>query len=394
MDNKESQSKKDAEKELTAKEERYTFDENEGKQDNLSEHEAAIEEDLQHAIEEELQQESNEEHAEAANEELRATSLSAEGNDQAPRSGSGKIWAIVSAVLAIALIIVLIKPPFGGSGDETVATVNGVNITQDRLYDELVTAGGKATLENVITQELISQEAKANNIEVSDADIDSEIALIKKSFGSDEEFEATLAQYQMTLDSLKKDTKINLTIRKILEPKTEVTDEEIQQFYDANKETLGTPEEIQASHILVATKEEADAILAELKQGGDFAAIAKEKSIDPGSKDKGGDLGFFGKGAMVPEFETAAFALKVNEISAVVQSEHGFHIIKKTAEKAAVIPTFEEKKEEIKKQLVATEANELSEAWMTEIRAKAKITNTLSPEASADPAATEAPAAQ
>lgn len=394
MDNKESQSKKDAEKELTAKEERYTFDENEGQQD------AAIEKELQQQIEEELQQESNEEHAGAVSEELRATSLSAEGNDHAPRSGSGKIWAIVSAVLAIALIIVLIKPPFGGSGDETVATVNGVNITQDRLYDELVTAGGKATLENVITQELINQEAKANNIEVSDADIDSEIALIKKSFGSDEEFEATLAQYQMTLDSLKKDTKINLTIRKILEPKTDVTDEEIQQFYDANKETLGTPEEIQASHILVATKEEADAILAELKQGGDFAAIAKEKSIDPGSKDNGGDLGFFGKGAMVPEFETAAFALKVNEISAVVQTENGFHIIKKIAEKAAVIPTFEEKKEEIKKQLVATEANELSEAWMTEIRAKAKITNTLSPEASADPAAsadpeaTEAPAAQ
>lgn len=385
MNNKESQPNKDAENELTAKEERYTFDES-NPQDKLSEQDAAIEE--------ELQQESDKEHAEAANDEIRATALSAESVHQSPKGGSGKIWAIVSAVLAILLIIVLIKPPFGGAGNETVATVNGVDITQDRLYDELVTAGGPATLENIITQELITQEAKAASIEVTDADIDSEIDLIKKSFGTEEEFTATLAQYNMTLESLKKDTKINLTIRKILEPKTDVTDEEVQQYFDANKETLGTPEQIQASHILVATKEEADAILAELKQGGDFAAIAKEKSIDTGSKDKGGDLGFFGKGDMVAEFETAAFALKINEISGVVQSEHGFHIIKKIAEKAAVVPTFEEKKEEIKKQLVATEANELSEAWMTEIRAKAKITNTLTPEASADPAATEAPAAE
>lgn len=383
MDNKESQSKKDAENELTAKEERYTYDEA-NQQDKLSEQDAAIEE--------ELLKDSDEELPEASNDEIRSAVSSSDNVQQAPGGGSGKAWIIVSAVLAILLVVVLIKPPFGRASNETVATVNGVNISKDRLYDELVLAGGATTLDNLITQELIAQEAKAKSITVTDADVDSEIELIKKGFPSEEEFNATLAQYKMTLETLKKDTKVNLTIRKILEPKTDVTAEEIQQFYDANKATLGTPEEIQASHILVATKEEADEILAALKKGDDFAAIAKEKSTDPGSKDKGGDLGFFGRGAMVPEFEAAAFALKVNEISAVVQTEHGFHIIKKTAEKAAVVPTFEEKKEEIKKQLIATEANELSQAWMTEIRAKAKITNTLAPEEAAadsvDPNAT------
>lgn len=378
MNNKESQPNKDAENELTAKEERYELEQTE-EQDKLS--------DQDTAIEEELQQELNEELPEASNDEVRAAALNSESVHQAPKGGSGKAWLIVSAVLAILLIVVLIKPPFGSS-NETVATVNGVNIGKDRLYDELVKAGGPATLENIITQELIFQEAEANNVKVTDADVDAEIALIKKNFGTDEQFNAALAQYNMTLENLKSDTKINLTIRKVLEPKTDVTAEEIQQFYDTNKAALGTPEQIQASHILVATKEEADAILAELKQGGDFAAIAKAKSIDPGSKDNGGDLGLFGKGKMVPEFETAAFALKINEISGVVQSEMGFHIIKKTAEQAAVVPTFEEKKEEIKNQLVATEANELSEAWMTEIRAKAKITNTLTP------AATDAPKAE
>ncbi|WP_339206483.1 peptidylprolyl isomerase [Paenibacillus sp. FSL K6-3182] len=378
MNNKESQPNKDAENELTAKEERYELEQTD-EQDKLS--------DQDTAIEEELQQELNEELPEASNDEVRAAALNSESVHQAPKGGSGKAWLIVSAVLAILLIVVLIKPPFGSS-NETVATVNGVNIGKDRLYDELVKAGGPATLENIITQELIVQEAEANNVKVTDADVDAEIALIKKSFGTDEQFNAALAQYNMTLENLKSDTKINLTIRKVLEPKTDVTAEEIQQFYDTNKAALGTPEQIQASHILVATKEEADAILAELKQGGDFAAIAKAKSIDPGSKDNGGDLGLFGKGKMVPEFEAAAFALKINEISGVVQTENGFHIIKKTAEQAAVVPTFEEKKEEIKNQLVATEANELSEAWMTEIRAKAKITNTLTP------AATDAPKAE
>lgn len=377
MNNKESQSnKKDEENELTAKEERYTYD-NEEQQDKLSEQDAAIEE--------ELLKEAGEELPEDANDEIRAAAApsNTQAAQQAPKGGSSKVWIAISAILAIALIIVLIKPPFGGT-NETVATVNGVNISKDRLYDELVLAGGAATLDNLITQELIAQEAKAASVTVTDADVTAEIDLIKKSFGSEEEFNATLAQYGMTLESLEKDTKVNLTIRKILEPQTDVTDAEIQQFYDENKASLGTPEQVQASHILVATKEEADAILAELKQGADFATLAKEKSTDPGSKDKGGDLGFFGKGAMVPEFEEAAFALKVNELSGVVQTEHGFHIIKKTAEKAAVVPTFEEKKEEIRKQLVATEANELSEAWMKEIREKAKITNTLATETPAE----------
>ncbi|OMF32670.1 hypothetical protein BK133_14115 [Paenibacillus sp. FSL H8-0548] len=294
----------------------------------------------------------------------------------------------ISTILVVLLIIVLIKPPFGAS-NETVASVNGVKISKDKLYDALVDAGGAATLENLITQELILQEAEAASIAVADEEVNSEIDLIIESFGSEEAFNSALANYNMTVDSLKKDTKINLTIRKILEPKTDVTDEEVQAYYDANAAAMSTPEQIQASHILVATKEEADAILAELKQGGDFATIATEKSTDTGSKDNGGDLGFFGKGDMVPAFEEAAFALKIDEISGAVQSDYGYHIIKKTAEKAAVNPTFEEKKDEIKKQLVATEANELSEAWMSEIRAKAKITNNLTPEATEAP---EAPA--
>lgn len=376
MNNNESQSKKDAENELAANEDRNTNENNE-QQDMLSEQDAAIENEL------------------LSRSEVASTAAVDNGFNApipaaapAAKGGSNMVWIAISAVLAIALIVVLLLPSFGSS-NATVATVNGEKISKDKLYDALVAAGGPATLDNLITEQLIQQEAKAQSITVSDADVDAEITTIKENFGSDEEFNSVLAQYNMTLDSLKKDTRINLTIRKILEPKTKVTDEDVKAYYDANKESLGTPEQIQASHILVATKEEADAILAELKQGGDFATIAKEKSTDTGSAQNGGDLGFFGKGDMVAEFETAAFALKVNEISGVVQSQHGFHIIKKTAEKAAVVPTFEEKKEDIRKQLVATAANELSQSWMTEIREKAKITNTLAPETKASDEATK-----
>ncbi|WP_424768680.1 foldase protein PrsA [Paenibacillus sp. sgz302251] len=382
MNNNDSQSKKDAEKELTAKEERFTYEKEE--QDRLSEQDAAIEE--------ELLKESQEDLPESRNDEISAAAASAtESQQQSPKGGSGKVWMAIAAVLAILLVVVLIKPPFGAGSNDAVATVNGANISKDKLYDALVTAGGPSTLENLITQELIMQEAKAASITVTDADIDAELAIFRERFGTEEAFNDALAQSNYTIERLRDEVRVDLTVRKILEPQTDVTDEEIQQYYDANKETLGTPEEVQASHILVATKEEADAILAELNQGGDFAAIAKEKSTDPGSKDNGGDLGFFGRGVMDPAFEEAAFALDVNEISDVVQSQHGFHIIKKTAEKAAVVPTFEEKKDEIRSQLVAAEAGELSGAWLTKIREKAKITNTLAP---AEEPAAAAPAGE
>ncbi len=392
MDNKDSQSKKNAENELAANEERFTLDKGEHDQ-SLSGQTAENDNELySHADSDRADNESeaypyeDEEREEA---QQSGSNQGGSGGAGGTSSGGGKVWIAISAILAVLLVVVLIKPPFGGGGsNEAVATVNGSDISKDQLYDALVKAGGKQTLDQLITEELIAQEAKAQNVTVTDADIDAEIADIKKNFNSDAEFDNALTQAGYTLESLKEDSKTNILVRKILEPQANITDEAISEYFEANKESMATPEQIQASHILVATKEEADTILAELKQGADFATIAKEKSTDPGSKDNGGDLGFFGKGAMVAEFENAAFALKVNEISDVVQTEHGFHIIKKTAEKAAYTPTLESEKENIKKQLLATKVQELSATWITEIHDKAKITNTLEPSPSPS-AATE-----
>lgn len=292
-------------------------------------------------------------------------------------SSGSKAWIAIAAVLAIVLVVVLIKPPFGGGSNEAVATVNGVKITKDALYDELVKAGGASTVENMITQELIDQAAKEAKVTVTDEDINKEITDLQTQFGSEEALNQALAQYGMTMDSLKEDAAVQVKIRKILEPQVTVTDEQVQQYYDENKASFATPEQIRASHILVGTKEEAEDILKQLNDGADFATLAKEKSTDTQTKDNGGDLDFFAKGSMEAAFEDAAFALDVNAISGVVETSYGFHIIKKTDHKDAATPTFEEKKEEIREQLVTQQVSELSTTWMEDLRTKAKITNTL-----------------
>ncbi|WP_054940275.1 peptidylprolyl isomerase [Paenibacillus ihuae] len=318
-----------------------------------------------------------------------------------PASKGGKGWMIASIVLAAALIIVLIKPPFQKDDSSTaVASVNGTDITKAQLYDKLVEAGGESTLQNLITTTLVNQEAKKANITVTDEDINTEIEDLKTQFGGEEALNSALAQSSMTLDDLKEQMPLQVEIRKLLEPQVKVTDEDISTYYTENKATFNQEEEVRASHILVATKEEADAIVQQLKDGADFATLAKEKSSDTGSKDNGGDLDFFKKADMVAEFSDAAFKLKVGETSGAVKTEYGYHVIKVTDRKEAKEYTLEEKKDEIKKTLISQKVSEMSSTWLQDLTAKAKITNTLtdkaeasaSPEASAEAAATEAPA--
>ncbi|MBO7744176.1 peptidylprolyl isomerase [Paenibacillus sp. MWE-103] len=291
----------------------------------------------------------------------------------------------ISLGLALILIVVLIKPPFGGSsGKQAVGSVNGVSITKDQLYDAMAKLGGAQTMDNLIQDELIKQEADKKNITISDADVDKEIENIKKRFPSEAEFESALQQSGMSLDDLKAQTPMQLRIRKILEPQAQVTEKDVEDYFNQNKAQYDQPEEVKASHILVATKEEADAIIKQLEGGADFAALAKEKSTDTGSKDNGGDLGFFGKGAMDPAFEKAAFALKVGEMTKEpVKSQYGYHIIKVTDRHEAKAATLAEKKDEIKEQLIQSKVSDLSTAWLDDLKKKSQITNTLSTDAAA-----------
>lgn len=378
------------------KEERYTFE----KEETPAEAEALAEDRVDEELyaDDQDDNEARKETAAAAAAAAPAPLLGAAPSAQPEKKGGRTGWVVLSAVLVIALIVVLIKPPFGGgSSNGAVATVNGTKITKDQLYDVLVNANGKAALDNLIVENLVQQEMSATNIAFADQDITDELEAVKLQFGTEEAFQSALDQYGYTEDVLRNEMKLSAMIRKALESKTDVTDEEVQAYFDQNKAMLGsTEEQVRASHILVDTKEEADAILAELKAGADFAETAQAKSKD-GSAANGGDLNFFGRGQMVAPFEEAAFALEVGEISEVVQSDFGFHIIKKTDYKPATESNFDEKKDAIRTLLVGQEARTQSEAWIAGLREKAKITNTLeeeTPAASDAPEATDAPAAE
>ncbi|MFS0725619.1 peptidylprolyl isomerase [Paenibacillus sp. 1P07SE] len=297
-------------------------------------------------------------------------------------SASGRGWMGVSLVLLIALIGVTIWGAMRGGdiGGADVATVNGVGISKETLYDSLVEQGGEQTLDALIEKELIRQEFDKSGATPTDQDLNDELESIRSSYPGEGEFEMALLSQGLTEESLKERLFFQVGMRKYFEPQTNVTEEQVQEFYEQVKDQLGTPEEVTASHILLETAEEAEAVLAELEGGADFAELAREKSLDPGSKEQGGDLGSFGRGTMHEPFEEAAFGLEVGARSGVVESPSGFHIILVTDKQEAVTPSYEEEAEMLRNSLVSQEIQSLIQPWLAEIREKATIRNTLVPE--------------
>ncbi|MEW9701142.1 peptidyl-prolyl cis-trans isomerase [Paenibacillus sp. SI8] len=293
-------------------------------------------------------------------------------------------WIWVSSVLLLSLIVYAVfYPPVlqSAQAEKAVAKVNGVNISTNQLYEAMVTSGGAQTLDALISDEIINQEGQKAGLQVTDADINEELASVQSSFGSDAEFQQTLTSYGMTLDDLKKNMKSQVLLKKLLLPQVNITDEDIQKYYNDNLESLKVPEQVQASHISVATKEEADAVSAELKAGGDFAALAKDKSTDTATKDNGGELGYVSSGKLEEAVAASAFALSAGGTSEPVKTSAGYDIIKVTDHKVASTPTLDEKKEEIKETLTNQQISTLSNAWLQQKKSESTIENYLTKKA-------------
>lgn len=243
-------------------------------------------------------------------------------------------------------------------GDEVVVSTNVGDITQEEFYNSMKDIAGDQLLQQVVVERILNDKYK-----VTDEEIEEELATVKEQYG--EGYDAALAQSNLTEEMLKTNIRFTLLQQKATED-VEVTDEEIQKYYDQ------ASQELNARHILVEDEATANEIIEKLNAGEDFAELAKEFSTDPGSGQQGGDLGWFTVGTMVPEFNDAAYALKVDEISKPVQTQHGFHIIQ-VQEKRAVkdYGTLEEKKEEIRESIVATKGD--WNAKMAELIKGAKI---------------------
>lgn len=291
---------------------------------------------------------------------------------------NNKVWPIISLVLAVLLVVALFKSPFAKSSNEAVATVDGNEITKDMLYDELVKTGGEAALNNLINQKMVDEAAKQQKVTVSQADIDERVKEMVEQYGSQENLDQALQQYGMTMDNLKENLMVNLKVTKLINP--EVTDKEVSDTFEQYKEQFNTPEQVRTSEILVKTEDEAKAIIKELEGGKDFAELAKEKSLDTATKEKGGDTDFYAKGQKEEAITNAAFKLAKDEVSAPVKTEQGYVVIKLTDRKEAHTATLDEKKDEIKRTLIGQKVSEKQAAWLEDLKAKMKVENKLYPE--------------
>ncbi len=259
----------------------------------------------------------------------------------------------------------------------------GQPIPADRR-DEIM----RGALDQLIVYKLLAQECKTRGVSASDADIDAKVAELKKQFPTEDAFNSALQQRGMTLDGLRSDARTDLNVTKLMDAEIATTpgpsDAEAQDFYAKNPDKFKQEEQVRASHILIRVDAKADAaakkkaraeidsVLKQARGGADFAKLAQEHSQD-GSAAQGGDLNYFSKGQMVPAFSNVAFALKPGQISDVVTTEFGYHIIKLTDRKPARVVPFEEASPKIKEFLAEQKKQQHVDAFIDGLKKKSKI---------------------
>ncbi len=295
-----------------------------------------------------------------------------------------------------------------GSADpeRAIATVNGVGILREdyeaavaqtrqrfaaqgqQIPESELEAFRTEILDQLVAEELLYQEALNQNLEPGEQAVESQFQQMRSQFGTDEEWQQALTQNQTSEEELRTQIERNALIQQLIA--TAVTDLEpvneadIQAFYDENRELFDQGSQIAARHILISTEEletdeeiadarsRAEAIRDELRAGADFATLAQERSEGP-SGPRGGELGTFGRGQMVAPFEQAAFALEVGEISDVVQTQFGFHVIEVTEKLESAVVPLEQVSQNIGQYLGQQRQAEALAAYVDELREDAEI---------------------
>ncbi|UCH82214.1 MAG: peptidylprolyl isomerase [Nitrospiraceae bacterium] len=184
-------------------------------------------------------------------------------------------------------------------------------------------------------------------------------------------------EYLDKVEEFKKMTLVTMILKKEVEEKTVLDDEMVKAFYDENSDKFRIGTEIKASHILVKTEDEAKDVAARLEKGTSFADLAKTLSIDKASGQKGGDLGYFGRGKMVPEFERAVLNLKPGEISNPVSTRFGYHIIRLDDIKEGKLASFEQSAESIRRQIAAEKQKALFDSFVDKLKADTEISKEI-----------------
>jgi foldase protein PrsA len=262
----------------------------------------------------------------------------------------------------------------GGSSGGDIATVNDQHITKATFDNRLESSPtSKQVLTQLVQQALIDQYAQDQKITIPQSDSDKKEADIKSKYPPGQ-FDSILKQQGLTEADVQQILRQQLVIEKAVAPMVHVTDADIAAYFAKNHATLDKPPQVRARHILVADEKTADMIEGKLKAGGNFADLAKQYSTDPSTKDKGGELGFFGAGQMVPAFQAAAFALPVGAISAPVKSPFGWHVIQVEEKHPAIHATLAGSMAQIKDTLTQQAQQQQIPVFLQQLRAKANIT--------------------
>lgn len=298
------------------------------------------------------------------------------------------------------------------AADAVAATVNGVNILESEIQmlikpqldslaektkympaedvEDYTRQFRQLALEQLIRRELLDEKIKQADITISDEAVMAQIEQIASAQGmSVEQFSETMKQYGHTLEGIKKDIREGLARNQFMssqwEGKITVTEDEAKKYYEENPRDFDVPEQVRVSHILIkpeaggdpneakaTAKAKAEDLLVQIKAGADFAELAKANSACP-SAPKGGDLNFFPRGKTTPPFEKVAFELKVGQISDVVETEYGFHIIKATDRIDSTKITFEQARDKIIEALTESRQSEFANEYLNGLKAEATI---------------------
>lgn len=321
--------------------------------------------------------------------------------------------SVLSVIVVLAVAAGVVFGYFGYRFDfsKTLATVNGVRIKQNAIdiYVEFLKNQDPTSvpadntpefktlqaniLDSLIVLNVLENYADKNNFKVTQKEIDDAYQEIVKSYPSESDFEKDLVAKKVSKDFLLDQVSSQVLRDKIFADVTKnitISDAEVKKYYDDNKETLfKVAEQIQVSHILIKfnvpegqelteqLKKEANdkikAVQEKLKSGEDFAALAKSYSEDTASKENGGDIGLISAGITIKEFEDAAFALKVGEVSDIVETTFGYHLIKVTDHKDEYIKDFSEVTDTIKSYLLNSKQTGEWEKFVSDLILKTNI---------------------
>lgn len=256
--------------------------------------------------------------------------------------------------------------------DATVAIVGGEKITKDDLYDVMVERVGEQALDILINEKVLELELEKIGDEVKEEDIEKEMAVHIENFGGEEELEASLEASGMTLEDLR--TNIKLSFK--YEFATDVTDEEAEEFFNENKTLFDQSKQVATQVILVEDEKTGEDVLSELSKGADFSDLAREHSIHS-SAEHGGNTGYVTQVELPEELGNPVFSLKKDEISDLIKTEAGYHIIKVTDIKEETNADFAEMKDQFVEYLRAQKMQLAYQSWMEEKIKEYKVENKL-----------------